>query len=315
MDIAKRVTPVLRDRGFPTPFVASACALYAATVAMRLGGGGREIAAAALAALVGGMLHGNALGQKSSGLGRAFAAALTATLAVLAFVSEPSAAHLGRALCGGVAVLAPVALVTIAAGEMARGAVESSVLRLAEASLRAAAIGLGIAAAIAVEARLAPYPSVVALSPALEPPTLLASQLAVGLTVLGGLALTVCLQARWRDAPLLIAGALVGCAAEALSHLLLSPAVGTFSSAFALGTVAIVVSRLSGRPRALIIVPGLMHLATGCFGSEAALRLVGGGPHAFEGALPRLLLQGTLLVAGLVAAEIAIRPSRSDREV
>src|SRR5215471_17627315 len=119
MVTTKRAGAVRSAGTFSRPLVAGACALYGATVAARLGGSWRELVAAAVVALVCGGLQGNALLRCRADLGKTFVTATAATLAALLLVPVLSPRDLGGGLFGGLAVLAPAALVAVATREMA----------------------------------------------------------------------------------------------------------------------------------------------------------------------------------------------------
>lgn len=312
MDSANRAMPVPHDGGFPRALAAAACGLYAATVTVRLGGGWREALAGAALGLTAGGLHGAALARREVAFVRTVAVSFLATLPALAIAALLGPLDLERALVGGFTILAPIALLTLATGLLVRGGAEAGAGHLVRAAGRTLAIALGGAAAWTLGGRAAASLGNAALPPLAVtlPPPVLGS-----LLMLSGIALTVCLQARWRDAPWMIAGVLLAQGLQTLTCLPFLPEGCAFLSAFGLGALAILQSRVTGQAPALLIVPGLLQLATTFAGARvvAALADAGSGAGCWPGALMGALFAAAQLVGGLLFAEAAFSRPRAPR--
>jgi uncharacterized membrane protein YjjB (DUF3815 family) len=206
-------------------------------------------------------------------------------------------------------LLVPAMVLTIGTREIVHEALESGVLRLAYSLLRFLMIGAGIAAAMKVYALFGPLPAAIT-------PVPLPMPIVLALLVLGGVALTVCLQGRWRDAPWMVAGVLLAFGSHELSRLLFPPDGSAFLATFLLGAVAIIQYRLGGRLPAILIIPGFLQIAPGFLGSEAVLALLRPGAQASVHTFFQVMLLALQLVTGLLVAEAAFgrlgpRPQRA----
>jgi uncharacterized membrane protein YjjP (DUF1212 family) len=285
---------------YATWVVVAAYAVYSAAVAVRVGGGWLEMLAGALVGLVAGAIHLGGAHHVEVDLQQSFLAGLVGTLSVLVLALVLPPFGLPEALFGGVTLLVPAMVVTIGVHELASGALESGVLRLAYGFLRFAMLAAGIAAAgtaWSVFLRVPAHATAHGL-PALP-------DLAV--VAVGGLALVACLQARWGDAPVLVGAALLAHGTQMLTKLVVADRGAPLLTALVIGIAAQLYARKRGRLPAMVIVPALLQVAPGFIGTEAILHLLydtGSSNQAFW----RVLLVALQLVTGLLVAGILMRP-------
>jgi uncharacterized membrane protein YjjP (DUF1212 family) len=295
--------------------VALAYSVYGLAVAARIGGGRLEALAGAIIGLVAGVIHYTTIRYKSVDLQQSFLAALVGALVAFALRSVLPPFDVGRALFGGITLLVPAMVLTIATYELANDALESGVARLAYALLRFLMLGFGIAVALRLFPFLAPLPSRVISSPLPRPITL-------ALVALGGAALTVCLQGRKGDLPWMALAALFAFGVQELTKVLFGGHGSPMLSALLLGVAADLYARLTGKIQATFVIPGLFQLAPGFLGTQAVFDLLGGGATGidqarfFDVCMTALQLVTGLLLADVIAgaplrARFARRPAPS----
>jgi uncharacterized membrane protein YjjP (DUF1212 family) len=295
----REIAAILARRpAFSAAMVALGYAVYGGAVAARVRGGWLEVSVGMIVGLVAGAVHYGSTRSRQLDLLQSFTGALGGTL--VAYLLQrvlPPFDH-ARAVFGGMSLLVPAMVVTIGTREIVHEALESGVFRLTYGLLRFLMIGAGIAAAMKVYALFGPPPAIAA-------PVPLSMPIVLALLVVGGAALTVCLQGRWRDTPWMIAGVLLAFGSHELSKLIFPPDGSAFLATFLLAAVAIIQYRLGGRLPAILIIPGFLQIAPGFLGSEAVLALLrpGASPsvHTFFG----VLLLALQLVTGLLVAEAA----------
>jgi uncharacterized membrane protein YjjP (DUF1212 family) len=289
---------VARPPKFSAPMVALGYAIYGGAVAARVRGGWLEVAVGVIVGLVAGALHYGSTRSRQMDLLQSFTGALCGTLAAsLLTLVLPPFDH-ARAVFGGMSLLVPAMVLTIGTREIVHEALESGVLRLAYSLLRFLMIGAGIAAAMKLYAVFGP-------PPASATPVPLPMPIVLALLAVGGVALTLCLQGRWRDTPWMVAGVLLAFGSHELSRLIFPPDGSAFLATFVLGSVAIIQYRLGGRLPAILIIPGFLQVAPGFLGSEAVLALLRPGAQPSVHTFFHVLLLGLQLVTGLLVAEAA----------
>jgi uncharacterized membrane protein YjjP (DUF1212 family) len=287
----------------PAPFGAMAVGLaygvYGAAVSARVGGGWTEVLAGIAVGLVAGLVHFGSTRSRRLDLLQSFTGALCGTLAAFLLRRALPPFDEARAVYGGISLLAPGTMLTIGTLEIVHEAPESGVLRLAYALLRFVMMGFGAAVALQVYGLFGSPPGAAS-------PQALPKLIQFGLVTLGGLALTVCLQGRWRDAPWMVAGVVVAFGSEELSKLLLPPDGSPFLAMFLLTAVAIGQYRLGGRLPAVLIIPGFLQIAPSFLGTESVLALLRPGAHHEAGdTFFHVMLLALQLVTGLLIAEAA----------
>ena len=273
-------------------------ALISGSAAQFLGGGVREIAAAAaLGLLVGGLAS---LAGRAPAVARLFeplAALLASFAATVAAAAWPPLSVL-LVMLAGIIVLVPGLTLTVSISELASRQLVSGSARL----MGAIALFFAIALGVAVGGRLGAV--LVGVPPPVEPeplgalwrwPALLAA----------ALALTVLLRARPRDAGWILLGGLLAIEGVRLGGLLLGTQLGAFLGALAVGIGGNLYARVGHRPAQMLQVPGLILLVPGSLGfrSLAALLeqdVLSGVQTAFTTSLVAIALATGILLANVV---------------
>jgi uncharacterized membrane protein YjjP (DUF1212 family) len=288
-------------RRFRKGLVVLAYGVYGGAVAARVGGNRIEVLAGALIGLVAGVIHYETGRYKSVDLQKSFLAALVGCLVAFALTLVLPPLDVGRALFGGITLLVPAMVLTIATYELANDAVESGVGRIAYALLRFLMLGFGIAVAMRVFPLLAPLPPQVTSTALPTPLTLL-------LVAIGGASLTVCLQGRRRDLPWMAAAALFAFGTQELTKALFGGRGSPMLSAFLLGIAGNFYARLTDKIPATFVIPGLLQLAPGFLGTQAVFDLLGGGGSSAVGAQEArffdVFMTSLQLVTGLLLADV-----------
>jgi uncharacterized membrane protein YjjP (DUF1212 family) len=294
--------------------VLAAYAVYSAAVAARIGGRWLEMVGAAIVGLVAGAIHMGTAHREALNLQKSFLAGLFGTLCVLALALVLPGLGQAQVLFGGMTLLVPAMVITIGMHELASGALESGISRAGYGFLRFAMIAAGIAAGAAIWRLVAPIA-------AAGTPHALPEGVVLAILVVGALALVVCLQLRWHDAPWVIGGVLVAFAVQELTKHFIPDRGAPMVSAFMLASVAYLQARATGRSPAFVLVPGMLQLAPGFLGTKAVLHLLtgtgGGDATFFDVALVALqlsigiLMAGVLLRPGAAQAQDQREPRRS----
>jgi len=305
-DPAAATAELARLAARPAPYAAWLTQLSwgvsSAATAVFLGGGAHEVAVGAALGLTTGLLS-RAL-ERSRGGARLFeplGAALAAFLATGAAVLWPPLS-IYIATLAGIIFLIPGFTLTVALSELAERHLSAGTARFASALVtfltvtfgtalgsRLGEIAFGVAATVVP--RHAPGWS--------EPMALLVAPLA----------LTVLFRAPMAAAPWILATGFVGYQGGRLGGELLSPELGMFLGALAVGLLSSLYQRVTGRPTSVPLVPSILLLVPGSIGYQSLASLVErdvvlGIETAF-----RMILIAVSLVAGLLLAS-ALAPER-----
>jgi uncharacterized membrane protein YjjP (DUF1212 family) len=283
---------------YPKALVVLAYGVYGAAVAARIGAGWTELGVAALGGLVAGVIHFGTIRSRKVDLTKSFLAGLMGSLVVFGLAAVLPPFDMARALFAGVTLLVPAMVITIGVHELANEALESGVIRLAYGLQRYSMLGAGVLGAASLWQLGGALPDARAAS-ALPTPIVFA------LLALGGASLTFCLQARWRDLPWLAGAVVTAYGIQALVQLRIPGGAAALFSAWALGLVAQLQSRLHGKLPAMIIVPGLLQLVPGFLGTEVVLRLLRGTPEGSDSYF-HVLLVSLEITIGLLLAEVMV---------
>jgi uncharacterized membrane protein YjjP (DUF1212 family) len=296
-----------RPRRYGKAWVLPAYAVYGAAVAVRVGGRALEAAVGGLIGLLAGFIHYGTIRWQKVDLQKSFVAALAGTLATLALTLALPPFDAARALFGGITLLVPAMVLTIGTFELANGALESGVVRMAYGLLRFLMLAFGVSVAMRLFPLLGPLPTYVAAEK-------LPMTVELPIVALGGAALTFCLQGRPRDLPWMATAALVAFGAQELTKVVLGGRGSPLLSAAILGVVGSLYGRTPGSIRGTIVIPGLLQLAPGFLGTEAVFGLLRRGAPAAESArFFDVLMTALQLVTGLVLAEALASPRRDAR--
>jgi uncharacterized membrane protein YjjP (DUF1212 family) len=289
---------VSRKSAYAATAVALAYGVYGAAVSARIGGGWLEVAVGMIVGLVAGVVHFGSTRSRQLDLLQSFTGALCGTLVAFLLRRVMPPFDQARATFGGISLLVPAMVLTIGTREMVHDALESGVLRLAYGLLRFLMLGFGIAVAMKVYGLFGSPPASVS-------PTGLSPIIQLGLVAVGGAALTICLQGRWRDTPWMVAGVLIAFGSHEISKILFPPDGSAFLATFLLTAVAIIQYRLGGRIPAILIIPGFLQIAPGFLGSKSVLALLRPGTEPSTDTFFHVMLLALQLVAGMLVAEAA----------
>jgi uncharacterized membrane protein YjjP (DUF1212 family) len=282
---------------YPLPAVVVAYAVAAAALAPVLGGGWRELVAAGAAGLCVGVI---AVALRQSARTGPVVAPVAA---IAASFCAAGAAHLGLGV--STAVVAPAALVSLLPGmtltigvrELATEHLQSGTANTASAlaQLLGLVFGVEIGRSIAVT-WFGPIREAVPHT-VLTAPHILAA-------IVAGLAFTVSLNARARDALLVCSATALALIADHVGSSLVGDTAGTVAAAFAVGVYGTVTAALLRRSPLLLLVPGVLMLVPGSSSFNSALQLLthqaGGAEAALHTFVTALSVAYGLMIATLV---------------
>lgn len=288
------VTPVTTTLGW---------LLASAAGARFLGGAGRECVMAGIAGLGIGIL--SVVAQRLPNIGRVFelAAATLGSFGIALLGALVGGFSVPIATLAGMIVLVPGLTLTTAIAELANGHLTAGTTRMAGAFTTFISMGFGIA----LGGKLA----TIAFGVVPTVPPLAAAPWTTWLALIASaFAFSILLRADRRDLAWIVVAGAVALGATRLGSSLLGPAMGVFVGALAIGLGSNLFNRLSLRPAAVTLIPGLLTLVPGSIGfrSIAALlenQVVAGIDTAFT-----MMLTAVSLVAGLLTAA-AVYPERS----
>ncbi len=275
--------------------------VYGAAVAARVRGSTLEVAAAGLIGIIAGIIHYETTRYRFVDLQQSFFAAFCGSLAAFALAAFLPKIDTAQALYGGITMLVPAMVVTIGIHELSSEAVESGLARLAYGVLRFLMIGFGIVAAAKLWSLFGRIPLGGTATP-LPTPAI------VAMLIVGGLALTVCLQGRRRDVGWIVGAVILAYATQEATKLVFADAGSPFIAAFVLGVAGRLHARIPGNFAGTIVIPGFLQLSPGFIGTNAVVALLradelGVGPDASQSFLA-VFLVALQLVSGLIAAEL-----------
>jgi uncharacterized membrane protein YjjP (DUF1212 family) len=278
--------------------------LASATVARFLGGGLREIAAAAAIGLQTGILAHFAARHAAAARVFDWLAALLAgaTSVFWAWAIGPLAPTV--AALAGLIVVVPGLSLTVALTELATRNLVSGTARLAGAGMTFLAIGFGLA----VGARLAPLAGARALALPVDP---LPAWTEVAALALSPIALTIGFRARPQDGLVILVAGGIAYAVARVGGNAGGPELGMLAAAFVTGLVGNAYARVARRPAAVPIVPALLLLVPGTLGVRSVAALVARDVVPGVEFLFTLLAVAGALAAGLLFANLALPPRKS----
>jgi uncharacterized membrane protein YjjP (DUF1212 family) len=266
-----------------------------------LGGGWREVGAAALLGVGLGLFSAHA--ARHPRVGRVFEP-------VAAFLVSAAAIGLARAVgplslfvttLAGLVVLMPGLTLTTAISELATRNLASGTARISGAFMTLLGIVFGVALGTRLGTGAFGVPA--AVVPGGTPGW--AGALALPLAPLASVAI---LRAAPRDTPWIVAAGMLGVAGGRLGAARLGVELGTFAGALTVALASSVFERLRRRPAAVVLVPGILMLVPGSVGyrslsSFLERRTLAGIETAFSMMLTAVALAAGLLIAGVVAPE------------
>jgi uncharacterized membrane protein YjjP (DUF1212 family) len=304
-EASRRVEAVVARPDPYAPWIAVLCfALSGVAVARFLGGGGRDLAVAALCGLVVGLLA--ELARRRAGFARVLEPAAAVAAAALGVVGAGllGAASPRIAAIAGLIVLVPGFSITVAMTELSTRHLVSGTTRLAGATMTFMLIGFGVALGGALGSALAPGVSE-------GTPVPLPEWTRWACVPLACLSLTVLFRAPLGAFAAILAVGFATFATARAAGEALGPELGMLLGALVAGGTSNLASRRLDQPAATTLVPAILLLVPGSLGlrsiaSMAERDVVLGVELAF-----RLVLLAVALAAGLVTANVALPPRRS----
>jgi len=272
-----------------------------AVCAARFFGAGRhELAAAPLAGLIVGtlLIHG---GRRTGRIAE-FLAGLLAAAAAAAAAQWLPPCDARTVMLAGLIVLIPGLTLTLAVTELATRNLMSGTARLVGALTTFVLIGFGVAIGQRLmEKTLGAVEQV--RSDALPEWTLPLSLALVPFP------LAVLFRARMRDVPAIMGSAFTAYYGARLGAWALGPELGVCIAAMLVGLAANLFARITGRPAAVPLLPGILLLVPGSVGFESVRSFVAHDTVAGVATAFSMLLVAIAIVAGLLVAN-AWAPSR-----
>jgi uncharacterized membrane protein YjjP (DUF1212 family) len=300
---ARRVEEILAAPPAYGPWLTTAAfALASATACRFFGGGWREVATAGVIGLVIGLLA-LVLAERpaTARVFEALAAAVAGFLAVgAAVLAPPQLASV--ATLGGLIILVPGYGLTVAFTEIATRNLVSGTARLAGAALTFLVIAFGVALGTRVGGQL--FGVTAAARPEPLPDWTLAAAL-----IVAPAAFAVLFRADRRDVPWVLAATAVAFLGARAGSSLLGPELGAFLGATSVSAFGNLYNRLTQRPAAIPIVPGLLLLVPGSLGFQSLASLMGHDTLRGIEAAFRMSLVAAALATGLLFANVLLPPA------
>jgi uncharacterized membrane protein YjjP (DUF1212 family) len=283
--------------------VGFAYALTAAAFARTLSGGIREILVAALVGGVTGVLA--VFAQLFTRIQRIFPplAAFVASFLVTALAAKVTPVAGDLVTLAGLFVLLPGFSLTVALEELASRDLVSGTVRLTAAFITLFGLILGVALGRQFGERL--FGPIIAATPqALPAWTYLLAAL------VAGLAYTLWLQVERRDIVWVVLACVIAALAARAGVMLLGQQLGAFAAALAVGLASNLFALVTGRPAAVMQVPGLIVLVPGSIGLQSFQALFTAQTVVGIQAAFQMFLTAIALVYGIFVANLLL-PSRN----
>lgn len=284
---------------YPKPYVILAFGAYGAVVTARIGGSALDAAVAAFLGLIAGFVSYGAGLFRSVYLQQSFLAGLVGT-PVAWLIGMVLPIHAGKVLFGGMALLIPATVLTIAIHELANDALESGVLRLMYGLLRFLMLGFGVAAAV----RLC---QVLGLPPPSRPLEPMPAAAVVALVAFGTLPLMLYLKVQMRDGVWVMTAVMLTFTTQELTKLVVGESGSPFTAAFVLGIAGQLYQRLTGSIAAVFIVPGMLQLTPGFLGTRTILQRLLDPETSSTATFTDVMFVALQIVTGLFAAGLLVR--------
>jgi uncharacterized membrane protein YjjP (DUF1212 family) len=289
---------------FPWYMRVLASGMGAAAISVFLGGGVRELTAAIPVGLAVGALSVLARRvQRLTSLVELLAGFLAAML-TLALGHVLPHFLLATVVLAGLVLLLPGLSITLGISELAARHLVSGSARLAGATVSLVSLGLGVAVGYAIFTKLG-----------WVPPTGLGRETpgewltALAVVAVSG-ALLIVTDSRPRDIWVVLCAAVVAVYGARLGASLLGPSVGVVVASLLLGLGSNLYARLTYRPAAVPLVPGLAALVPGALGLRGISAFLRGATGSVE-ILATVLVLAAGLVVGLLVADATL-PARHE---
>lgn len=286
---------------FPVGVTLAAHAASSAAFAVFLGGSWHEIATASGLGLIVGVLA--ALAGRVTALGRVFelVAATVAAFAAVAAARVLAPMSVFTATLAGLIVLLPGFTLTIALTELATRHLAAGTARLAGALVTFLTLGFGVA----LGSRLGELAFGI-VEPGAPADTHAVSELLA--VVVAAVSLSLILRAPVRELHWLVAAGFIGFFGSRYGARWLSPQLGMFVGALALGVTSNLYAWLRKRPGTTVLVPGVLLLVPGSIGYRSLSELMSREVVPGIETAVEMVLVAVSLVAGLLAANVLTPP-------
>ncbi len=282
----------------PWPLLLGAYAIAGAALTPVLGGGWREALAGALVGLVVGAVALPARHRARAEPMVAPVAALAASFCAAALVELGMSASPEVVTLAALVTFLPGMRLTIGMWELATEHLQSGVANTASAlvQLLGLVFGVGIGRSIA-ESWFGPTGDL-AVDSSFSGTHIVAA-------VAAGLAFTLTLQARYRDAIVMCSATVLALSAQELGTIVFGDQAAAFVAALAVGMAGGLVGRLLNRSPLVFVVPGVLMLVPGSAGFASALQLlsdqtVTGIAAAFDTFVTAMSIAYGLLVSAVI---------------
>ncbi|HZL63716.1 MAG TPA: threonine/serine exporter family protein [Thermoleophilia bacterium] len=287
---------------FPWYMRVLASGLGAAAFSVFLGGGAREIVAAVPVGLTVGLLATWARRNQSRSALLELVAGFLAAVLTLSLGHVLPHFHLATVVLAGLILLLPGLTLTLGVSELASRHLVAGSARLAGAVIALTSLGFGVAVGYAVFTKFGWVPP---LGPGRDAAGHLLTAVAV---IASSLALMVTTNSRPRDIAVIIAAVAVAAYGARFGAWLIGPTVGVILAAVLLGLASNAWARLTSRPAAIPLVPGLAALVPGALGFRGISAFLREATGSLQILGVVLVIAGGLVV-GLLVADAAL-PSR-----
>ena len=289
---------------FPWYMRVLASGMGAAALSVFLGGGVRELTAAIPVGLAVGALSVLARRmQRLTSLVELLAGFLAAVLTLALGHALPHF-HLATVVLAGLILLLPGLSITLGVSELAARHLVSGSARLAGATVSLVSLGLGVAMGYAIFNKLDWVP------PAGPGREIAGPWLTLLAVVASSCALLVVTNSRPRDIWVVLCAVAVAVYGARLGAWLLGPTVGVVVASMLLGLGSNLYARLTNRPAAVPLVPGLAVLVPGALGFRGISVFLRSATGSVE-ILAAVLVIAAGLVVGLLVADATL-PARHE---
>ena len=268
-------------------------------------GGVSDVAAATTLGVVVGAI--SLLGRRSQKLGTVldFFSAVVATVLATLWASWIAPVAIFETVLSALISLLPGFTLTVAMTELATRNLVSGTARFASAAITFLQLGVGVV----IGSQLA---NAIQLSPEYGPPLQPLTALMPLAVLVGGVAIALLYHARLRDLPMIALVSTIGFMGARAGAAALGASVGGFVGALLLGVMGNWYGRRYQQPTLTVTAPALTLLVPGSVGFRSISALMHNDVVGGVDTLITMLVVAASLVAGLLTANVLVRPPASE---